>query len=55
MNEYALVCKQEPDRLVEEVNRLIKGGWRPQGGVTTIARNDKHGVLQVWFVQAMVR
>lgn len=31
--EYTLVKTQTYKGLIEEVNKLIKQGWRPQGGV----------------------
>ena len=45
MKEYTVVTSLTLELLIEEVNMLIKKGWRPQGGVS-----DYRG-----YHQAMVR
>lgn len=32
--EYWIVNNTDPLKLIKEVQRLIKEGWRPQGGVS---------------------
>lgn len=50
--EYCVIAKSyvESDRFNEIVNKMIKEGWRPLGGISTL----RDGVN--WhFAQAMVR
>lgn len=50
--EYCVVHKLSEDSLVAEVNKLIAGGWAPQGGVSYIRATATQ--YEDW-IQAMVR
>ncbi len=49
--EYTVVIEELPSRFIEEVNDLIKDGWRPQGGVAVMVNKNGEG----YQFQAMVR
>ena len=49
--EYKIVYGEDPRELEEEVNELIRKGWKPQGGVCVLRERNNY-----WsFYQAMVR
>lgn len=50
MNNYTIVNETSHYDLAEQVRKLIKDGWRPQGGVSA----HTVGWGQVW-AQAMVK
>ena len=50
MNNYTIVNETSHYDLAEQVRKLIKDGWQPQGCVSITAFHGK----QVW-VQAMVK
>jgi len=49
--EYTITVSYAQDRIVKQVNELIKDGWRPQGGVSTAS----DGWPDTQYAQAMVR
>lgn len=54
MLEYRII---EEDNLLDtqtEVNKAIKEGWKPLGGISTTFALDKDDWYQ-WFTQAMIR
>lgn len=56
--KYKLVSSSDIDILELDVNRLIRDGWEPLGGVAINAyhHNSGYGIkLESKFVQAMVR
>ena len=55
---YYVVYRESLEELVQEVNRLMGEGWRPQGGIDVAAVTFGAGLFQraaERFAQAMVR
>jgi hypothetical protein len=48
--EYCIVKEDTIVKFTDEVNRLLKEGWRPQGGVAVIWDE-----AYTYYYQAMVR
>jgi hypothetical protein len=48
--EYSAIKESELENLVDDVNRAIKEGWRPQGGVC--GWTEESGTF---WAQAMIR
>ena len=46
ISRYIILESQSIDRLVLEVNALLRAGWIPQGGA---AKNETH------YIQAMIK
>jgi len=46
--EYSVIQESELQNLIDDVNKAIKQGWRPQGAVCS--DSNHHG-----YAQAMVR
>ncbi|MDX2038194.1 MAG: hypothetical protein SFX72_16215 [Isosphaeraceae bacterium] len=47
-----LICESmSVEKLRQEVEQLIRKGWRPQGGVAVVC---SHQTSNWWFYQAMV-
>jgi hypothetical protein len=59
--EYKVVWTESNSDLEKEVNELIKGGWKPQGGVMVYesVETKSLGMLgemhKFGFIQAMVK
>lgn len=56
--QYYVVYRESLEELINEVNRLIGEGWRPQGGVDVAAVASGEGFFQHaprGFAQAMIR
>jgi hypothetical protein len=51
--EYKIVVASTPEKLVAEVNKLMKDRWQPCGGIV-VTREVVTGIQQL-FMQAMVR
>jgi len=51
--QYKVVEKYSCEDLEEEVNKLIKSGWKPQGGLM-VSRNN-YNLNAPCFRQAMIR
>lgn len=51
MNSYQILYEESHYDLTEKVRKLIKAGWRPQGGVSV---QTVVGYRQSW-AQAMVK
>ena len=49
--QYMIVTNYRPEDLATEVNKLIKDGWKPQGGISMA---DKGG-MNLTFAQALVK
>jgi hypothetical protein len=47
VTEYDLIMKRSPTEIILEVNRLIKRGWFPIGGISINEHN--------YYCQVMVR
>jgi Domain of unknown function (DUF1737) len=43
--KYKILCNSEFGDLTEEVNRYLKDGWYPQGGVAIHALGEDSGVV----------
>lgn len=54
--EYALIVCDTETELCSRVDKGIRAGWVPQGGVSVAVRNTIHGQTTtcIW-VQAMIR
>ena len=53
--EYCVVRHEETGKLVEAVNKLIKEGWEPQGGIAIKAWNlDSRYQIETYY-QAMIK
>lgn len=54
--EYCVVRHEETGKLVEAVNKLIKEGWEPQGGIAIKAWNldARYGKYEAYY-QAMIK
>ena len=54
---YTILTKGGHEPLATEVNRFIKNGWQPQGGVAVNIHlvNVSTGQTQTVFSQAMVK
>jgi len=48
--EYTVVESGNMGRLVENVNRMLRDGWRPQGGISGL-----YNLSGYYYLQAMVR
>jgi hypothetical protein len=48
--EYSAIKESELENLIDDVNRAIKEGWRPQGGVC--GWTEESGTF---WAQAMIR
>jgi hypothetical protein len=49
------ICKERGTRvLVSQVNKLLRKGWRPLGGVAVVAGESYLMTEDWWFCQAMV-
>lgn len=48
--EYCIVKENAVGQFTDEVNRLIKEGWRPQGGITVLWSE-----AYTYYYQAMIR
>ncbi len=46
--EYKIVWDRDDDRLIKKVNKEIKEGWQPQGGITY---DTQYGI----YLQVMVK
>jgi hypothetical protein len=44
--EYKILENKELNKLIEEVNKLINEGWKPQGGASYSDR---------YYIQAMIK
>ena len=53
--EYAIVDAKSASILVEIINRQMKEGWRPQGGVSVSISHDAHGGSYQVYAQAMIK
>lgn len=51
--EYKVVIANDLGTLEYEVNRLIKQGWKPQGGICVSSMNEYY--LAFSYNQAMVK
>ena len=43
------------DKLTEEVNKLIKDGWKPQGGIAIYEFHDTATITTIIVSQAMIK
>jgi hypothetical protein len=48
--EYRIIAGRDVQKLENDVNDLIRKGWKPQGGVSRAETNEFS-----WFAQAMVK
>lgn len=48
--EYILIGADDEAKLEDEVNKAIKKGWEPQGGIAAATEEGR-----IFFFQAMVR
>ena len=48
--EYTLVTDRDYERFMKEVNKLLKSGWRPQGGISVVPQRS----YRIYF-QAMIK
>jgi len=56
MLEYDIIETDQFEFLIELVNKRIKEGWRPQGGINIGEHvSDDRDVSDAWYAQAMVR
>jgi hypothetical protein len=46
--EYSVIKESELGNLIDDVNKAIKQGWKPQGGICS--DSNHHG-----YAQAMIR
>ncbi len=48
-----MIMNTNPEKFVENVNKAIENGWRPQGGIATpVKAGQKDDIL---YAQAMVK
>ena len=52
---YAIIDAEGPNILVELVNKHIKDGWVPLGGVSVSLSHDAHGGSYQVYAQAMTK
>ncbi len=50
--EYMILTEETPVKLVENVTKLIRVGWKPQGGVAAV---KKAGIAHAEYLQAVVK
>ena len=58
--KYKLLTAEYPSKLEEEVNKLIKAGWTPQGGVSVCLSPVDENLepsqqSDYWYAQAMIQ
>jgi len=52
--EYSVIKESELENLIDDVNKAIKEGWRPQGGVSVGTFRDSDNTYK-HYAQAMIR
>ncbi len=52
--KYKVISRYDINALVDEVNILMKKGWKPQGGICAAVNNHNLSLFETTYYQAMV-
>ncbi len=55
MTQYVILCATSPAELAQKITEAVSGGWKLEGGICGVARNDNEMQIMQLMSKRMSR